>query len=209
MGKALPAALFHRPPHRAWCSSTGHPAAPSCPGLPCRSFFKFPMLGSTTAPSPSPHRDRPSGILDGDVDTPPPPSHAEEIVAPSRHSPSGAGISSPSTNARPSPFLSSKNKGHVPSEEIAQAAGDSSTKDSLQGVWPKILSILMLSLVLNCSCFCILNLDWVLVKGNAVFLSVYSTEWNFGSVSLIWLPQYYELVGDIVTFLSVYYFFLL
>uniref|UniRef100_A0A8R7Q3G3 BED-type domain-containing protein n=1 Tax=Triticum urartu TaxID=4572 RepID=A0A8R7Q3G3_TRIUA len=68
--------------------------------------------------APSPHRDCPTEILDGDVVPPLPPSHAEAVVSPSLPSLIGAAVSSPSASARapatlPRPFLSSKNKGHA------------------------------------------------------------------------------------------------
>jgi hypothetical protein len=88
-----------------------------------------------------PSQDCPVGMVDGggasilglpDQEPPPPPSRAEADGS----SPStGAGLSSPSTSARPSslpPFLHFKNKGHLSAGEIAAPTGDSSTQ--VQGV---------------------------------------------------------------------------
>lgn len=107
------------------------------------------MVGSTAASPPSPHRDCPTEILDGDVVPPPPPSHAEAVVSPSLPSSIGAVVSSPSTSARapatlPHPFLpsknkghASKNKGHASTEEVAAATALCSlgplTQDRHQG----------------------------------------------------------------------------
>ena len=93
--------------------------------------------------APSPHRDCPIEILDGDVVPPLPPSHAEAVVSPSLPSLIGAVVSSPSASARapatlPRPFLSSKNKGHASKNEGHVSADEVDAAATLCSLVPMI-----------------------------------------------------------------------